>query len=140
MYRVVFVISCVFFSLVASGCGYLDEEIAMSDEEFEESFGSISMGGVGGGSWGCGGGYGSYRHGIRRYDLAAMSISLGGVRTSSTDTPVAGGGEVEGLPGADQPRDVDATPGAGGIEAAYFEIRTRRAEAVGDFVNNTDAR
>ena len=39
------------------GCGFLDQELAMTDQEFEETMGvgGISMSGIGGGGCGCGG-------------------------------------------------------------------------------------
>jgi hypothetical protein len=57
---------CLGLLCAASACGYLDDEIAMSDEEFEASFGAIagggSMGSYGRGyAHGCGIGIGTAR-------------------------------------------------------------------------------
>ncbi len=54
----------ILMSLTLVGCGYLDTEVEMTDEEYAGSFGTggIGIGGVGWGS-GCGGGYGYSRSG-----------------------------------------------------------------------------
>lgn len=65
-------------TVVGSACGYLDHEIHLSDEEFEETFGSGGLGLSGYGSSGCGGyGYSSHRaRHPRLYGTASMTMTM----------------------------------------------------------------
>lgn len=69
-------------ALASTGCGYLDEEIQMTDEAYGATFGVGLASAMPHHGWssGCGGAYGTsggygYGYGSRTYDFGAMEIA-----------------------------------------------------------------
>lgn len=57
------------FIALISGCGFLDDELLLSDDEYNDSFGvgGLGLSGYGTGGCGCGGGSYSWGHGHSHY-------------------------------------------------------------------------
>ena len=121
------------FLLVAAagGCGYLDEELWVDDETFDEG---ITMEGIGihgsGVGWGCGGAIGigigrryhRTRHsrvhtGIHHGDFHAEAGSAAG----PTDREILESTDIE---------MIDETPTMGTVEAVYYESKAERDASI----------
>ena len=82
-------------SVVTSfGCGYLDEEIQLTDEAFAESFGEgfVAIGGSHGWSGGCGGMYGTsggYGYGASSQYFGFGALGIVGVAANPGAAPLA---------------------------------------------------